>query len=71
MKDLLYAGLGLLSIIIAVWQMISYIGQDDKKVEVSHLPLYLALFFGLVGIGLFGVFLAGRVNKTEEIHVTQ
>lgn len=70
MKDLLFAVLGLISAGIAVWQMISYIGQNSKG-EISHVSLIIAIVFGIIAIGLGGVFLAGRVNKQEDIHVTR
>jgi hypothetical protein len=69
MKDMLYAVLALISAIIAVWQIVVYLGQ--KANAVSNTPIIIAIVCGLVAIVLGGLFLSGKVNKQEEIHITQ
>jgi uncharacterized protein YneF (UPF0154 family) len=69
MKDMLYAVLGLISAVVAVWQIIVYLGQ--KPSEVSNTHIIIAIVCGLIAIVLGGLFLSGRVNKQEEIHITQ
>ena len=69
MKDMLYAVLGLISAIVAVWQIIVYLGQ--KSSAVSSTPIIIAIVFGILAIVFGGLFLSGRVNKQEEIHITQ
>jgi NADH:ubiquinone oxidoreductase subunit 6 (subunit J) len=69
MKDMLYAVLGLISAIVAVWQLIVYLGQKPSEVSSSH--IIIAAVCGLIAIVLGGLFLSGRVNKQEEIHITQ
>lgn len=69
MKDMLYAVLGLISAVVAVWQIIAYLGQP--KNAVSSTPIIIAIVCAVVAIILGGLFLSGRVNKQEEIHITQ
>jgi uncharacterized protein YacL len=69
MKDMLYAVFGLISAVIAVWQIVVYLGQ--KANAVSSTPIIIAIICGILAIALGGLFLSGRVNKQEEIHITQ
>jgi amino acid transporter len=69
MKDMLYAVLGLISAIVAVWQIVVYVGQ--KSVAVSNTHIIIAVVCGILAIAFGGLFLSGRVNKQEEIHITQ
>lgn len=69
MKDILYAVLGLISAIIAIWQIIVYLGQ--KANDVSNTHIIVAIVCAILAIVFGGIFLSGRVNKQEEIHITQ
>jgi hypothetical protein len=69
MKDMLYAVLGLISAIVAIWQVTVYLGQ--KASAVSNTPIIIAVVCGIIAIVLGGLFLSGRINKQEEIHITQ
>ena len=69
MKDMLYAVLGLILAIVAVWQIIVYLGQKPSEVSSTH--IIVAIVCGILAIILGGLFLSGRVNKQEEIHITQ
>ena len=66
MKDMLYAVLALISAIVAALSIYKYTNSADEK-------LYLVGFIVfLIGALLFGVlFMAGRVNKKEDIHITE
>lgn len=69
MKDLLYAGLGLLSAAVAAYFMWSYLSQ--KASEASSTPFILFAIFGVLALVFGALFLSGRVNKQEEIHITE
>ena len=65
MKDMLYAVLALVSAVSAVFSWLQYTGSANT--------LYLVLFGVLVvaTIALGAMFLSGRVNKKEDIHITE
>jgi hypothetical protein len=69
-KDMLYAGGGLLSVIIAAYFMWSYIKQPPGA-AISSTPFIIAIVFGILALVCGVLFLAGRVNKQEEIHITE
>jgi uncharacterized membrane protein len=58
--------LAVISAIIAGFSFYKYTQSDDNK-------LYLVMFivFLLAFLGLGAMFLSGRVNKTEDIHITE
>lgn len=66
MKDMLYALLALASAIAAAFSFYSYINSDDNKVYLAA-----AIVFALATIVLGGLFLSGRVNKGDDIHITE
>lgn len=66
MKDMLYAVLALVSAIVAAFSFYTYTNGPDNK-----LWLVLAIVFVLATIALGGLFLSGRVNKNEDIHITE
>jgi hypothetical protein len=65
-KDMLYALLALVSAIAAAFSFYSYTSSNDNK-----LYLALAIVFALATIILGGLFLSGRVNKGDDIHITE
>ena len=69
MKDMLFAVLGLVSAVVAVWQLATYLGQKTEPTSV--LPLIIAIVAGIFAIGFGGFFLSTRINKSEDIHITQ
>lgn len=69
MKDLLYAGGGLLSAAIAAYFMWSYISQ--KASEATSTSFIIAIVFAILAIALGTLFFLGKVNKQEEIHITE
>lgn len=69
MKDMLYAVLGLLSAAVAAYFMYSYISQ--KASEATSTPFIIAIIFAIAAIALGTLFFLGKVNKQEEIHITE
>ncbi len=67
MKDLLYAALALVSAIIAVFAFMSYKGNGGTNTML----VVVAVIFLLLTLGFGAMFLAGRVNRTEDIHITE
>lgn len=66
MKDMLYALLALISLVVAAFSFFKYTNSDDAKIWLVG-----AIVFILVTIALGGLFLSGRVNKNEDIHITE
>jgi hypothetical protein len=66
----LYAVVALISAIVAVWQIWGYLNQP-KGQEISHISLIIGIVCALIAIACGGYFLSSRVNKTEEIHITE
>ena len=66
MKDMLYAVLALIAAIIAAFSFYSYTSSNDNKTY-----LVAAIVFALATVVLGGLFLSGRVNKKEDIHITE
>ena len=69
MKDALYIILTLIAAAIAAWRMWIYAtarlaDQQMSDLIISIVCILIAVIFG-------GLFLAGRVNKEEEIHITK
>ncbi len=67
MKDLLYAGLALVSAVIAAYCFVSFRGASDNKTMM----IIVAIVFTLLALGFGTMFLMGRVNKNEDIHITE
>ncbi len=63
---MLYALLALVSAIAAAFSFYTYTSSNDNK-----LYLALAIVFALATIILGGLFLSGRVNKGDDIHITE
>ncbi|REJ75362.1 MAG: hypothetical protein DWQ47_07725 [Acidobacteria bacterium] len=64
---MLYALGALLSLIIAVVCFVWMRGSSDQ----NTLLLIVGIVFAILTIVFGGLFLSGRVNKTEDIHVTE
>jgi uncharacterized membrane protein SirB2 len=66
----LYAVVALISLVGAIWGFYSYLSPADKAT-----PNIIWLVMGIACVILFivcgGLFLSSRVNKTEEIHITE
>ena len=66
MKDMLYALLALVAAVAAAFSFYKYTSSNDDKTF-----LVLAIVFALATVVLGGLFLSGRVNKKEDIHITE
>lgn len=62
---MLYGLLAFVSLIATAGTFYLYIGSS------SILYLVLAVVFLIATLGFGGVFLSGRVNKKEDIHITE
>lgn len=69
MKDMLFAVIALIAVGVAVWQFIVFVGQPPKS--VSYTPIIIAGICALIALVCGGLFLSGRVNKTDDIHITE
>jgi len=65
----MYAVVGLIGAIVAIWQI--YVYLDQKAANVSHTPMIVAIIAAIVALVCGGLFLSGRVNKSDEIHITE
>lgn len=66
MKDMLYAVLALVSLVVAAFSFYEYTTSADNKLYLAG-----AIVFVLLTVVLGGLFLSGRVNKNEDIHITE
>ena len=73
MKSAIYIILCLIAAVVGAYEMIAYVNSvkpvskpsgDLTTLIISVVCIIIALAFG-------GLFLAGRVNKEEELHITQ
>lgn len=66
MKDMLFALGALVFAVLAALSFYKYTGSEDNKV-------FLVAFgvCALTTVVLGGVFLSGRINKKEDIHITE
>lgn len=66
MKGIINGLLALVCFVAAGFLFYFYTTSGDNKLYIAG-----AIVFAIVGIGLGGLFLSGRVNKTEDIHITE
>ena len=66
MKDMLYAILALVSAVAAAFSFYRYVSGPGET-----LYIVLAIIFAIITVVLGGLFLSGRVNKAEDIHITE
>ena len=70
--NLLYGLLSLISFVAAGYLILGGRGGNAAAMaEKSLTPLIIGIILVVVGIICGGLFLAGRVNKTEDIHITE
>ena len=65
MKGMLNGLLALVCLGIAIWSFLTY------RDTAGTLYIVLTIIFGLGMVAFGGMFLSGRVNKTEDIHITE
>ena len=66
MKDMLYAVLALITALIAAGSFYYYVRSAENTLYIA-----MAILFAILTIVFGGLFLSGRVNKTEDIHITE
>ena len=64
-KDLLFAVLALISAIVAVVTFLRY----QSTADTTMIVIAVICIIGTLGFG--AAFLSGRVNKQEDIHITE
>ena len=66
MKDMLYAVLALIAALAAAGSFYYFQHSEGNTIllVVAIISVILAMIFGIL-------FLSGRVNKTEDIHITE
>ena len=66
MKDMLFAVLALITALIAAFFFWRYIKSEENtlNIAIAIISVILTIVFG-------GLFLSGRVNRTEDIHITE
>lgn len=67
MKNLLYAVLALISVLIAGYFLYSF--QHDRADNTS--ALVIGVVFALMAVVFGGLFMFGKVNQHDEIHITE
>lgn len=67
MKGMLNGVLALISLVIAAVSFYSY----TRTSPPNNLYLILFIIFALMMIVFGGLFLSGRINKSEDIHITE
>lgn len=65
-KDMLYAVLALVSAVLAAFSFYRYTSGPGETMWIAG-----AIIFILATVVLGGLFLSGRVNKNEDIHITE
>ncbi len=65
-KDMLYALLALVSAILAAFSFYKYVSGGGQTMYIAG-----TIIFVILTVVLGGLFLSGRVNKNEEIHITE
>jgi uncharacterized membrane protein len=65
-KDMLYAVLALITALIAAFFFYRYVASDENtmNIVIAVICVILTIVFG-------GLFLSGRVNRTDDIHITE
>ena len=72
MKDLLYAVVGLIGAIVAAFGIYSYLTQKvPRGGEADHTWMIIGVISAIVALICGGLFLSNRVNREEEIHITE
>ena len=65
MKDMLYAVLAIISAVVAVYFFYSFQKNDDST------SMIIGIVFALLALVLGGLFMFGKVNRHEDIHITE
>jgi uncharacterized membrane protein YidH (DUF202 family) len=68
-KNLLYVVVGLIAVGVAIYEFIAFTNQ--AKANASYMPLVIAGVCAVIALVCGALFMSGRVNQTEEIHITE
>ena len=71
MKDLLYAVVGLIAAGVAVWQIYTFVNQGAKSDSADYSHIIIGAVCAIIALICGGLFLSNRVNRQEEIHITE
>lgn len=71
MKNLLYVVVGLIALAGAVYEFLAFTGQKGNASTVSYTPVIIAVVCAIIALICGALFMSGRVNRTEEIHITE
>ncbi len=72
MKNAIYILLGLVAAGIGIYEMIGYVNSVTKANPSGNMTaLVIAIVCIIAALAFVGLFLAGRVNREEELHITQ
>lgn len=69
LKDILSLVIGIAAAIFAIWQFVVFLRLPGAQSGTNH--AILAGVGAVVAVICGVIFFAGRVNKEEEIHITQ
>ena len=67
MKDMLFAVLALISVVVAGYFIYSF----QTSANASSNSLIIGIVFALLAIVFGGLFMFGRVNRHDDIHITE
>jgi hypothetical protein len=72
-KDLLYAVVGLAAAAVAVWQIWEFVSQKAPRggETANYNHVIIGVICAVIALICGGLFLSGRVNREEEIHITE
>ncbi|MGI8555783.1 MAG: hypothetical protein ACR2LT_05455 [Pyrinomonadaceae bacterium] len=71
MKDLLYAVVGLIAAAGAVWGIWKFVNQGVRSADADYTHLIIGIICAVIALICGGLFLSNRVNRQEEIHITE
>ena len=71
MKDLLYAVVGLIAAAVAVWQIWMFVNQGVRSADADYTHIIIGVICAVVALICGGLFLSNRINRQEEIHITE
>lgn len=67
MKDMLFALLALISVVVAGYFIYSF----QTSANGSSNSLIIGIVFALLAVVFGGLFMFGRVNRHDDIHITE
>lgn len=72
MKDALTILVGAIAALVSIYEFVTFVRLPYKAgADNGRTQLIIAIVAGIVAIACFIIYGAGRVNKEEEIHITQ